>query len=454
MPDTRRISAETARRFLALHHLLAPPRSLPPEPASVMAVIERLGSIQFDPLGIAGRNHDLVLHARIEGYRPEWTEQLLYGERALFETYNKMLSLLPTAELPWHRYSWDRIRRRHERETFPTHADAVRTIAETIRLHGPKSALDFEHGGDIEWYWRPTNRTRALLEALWESGILGIERRVANRRYYDLVERLYPASLLEVHPPEREQLRHRLLSIYRAHGLAGTGGDPSMWYGVRQSDESGKPIGAPLRAALLAELVTDGALTRVEVDGIRGPRHVVTSELAVLDQAEAEIARGALPGDAAPGVAFLAPLDSLVWDRALLRTLYGFDYIWEVYVPEPKRKWGYYVLPLWFGDRFVGRIEPRIERKDGVVRIVGLWFERGFVPARAEGFVPAFRDALTAYAEFAGARRLEWAPALARYSRLVGRRLVGPANRTGGAVARTTPVARTISAGASRAGVR
>jgi hypothetical protein len=174
---------------------------------------------------------------------------------------------------------------------------------------------------------------------------------------------------------------------------------------------------------LLVDLLADGALAPVQVEGIRGTRYVVSSALPQLERAQAEIARGALPGDAPPGVAFLAPLDSLVWDRQLLRTLYDFDYIWEVYVPEAKRKWGYYVLPLWFGDRFVGRIEPRIERKAGVVRIVGLWFERGFVASRAEGFVPAFRDALSAYMDFADARRIEWAPALARYGRLVGTRL-------------------------------
>src|SRR5918992_6330573 len=91
----REIPRAVARRFLALHHLLAPPRSLPPEPASVMRVVDRLGSVQFDPLEVAGRNHDLVLLARIAGYRRSWTDDLLYRDRVLYETYNKMLSILP-----------------------------------------------------------------------------------------------------------------------------------------------------------------------------------------------------------------------------------------------------------------------------------------------------------------------------------------------------------------------
>src|SRR3712207_3798965 len=99
----RKISAATARRFLALRHGLAAPRALPAEPTSVMRVFDRLGSIQFDPLGIAGRNHDLALAARIDGYRPDWTDALLYRDRLLFETFNKMLCIVPLAELPYFR---------------------------------------------------------------------------------------------------------------------------------------------------------------------------------------------------------------------------------------------------------------------------------------------------------------------------------------------------------------
>ncbi len=114
-----------------------------------------------------------------------------------------------------------------------------------------------------------------------------------------------------------------------------------------------------------------------------------------------------------PGVVLLAPLDAFVWDRDLLRSLFGFDYVWEVYVPQAKRRWGYYVLPLLFGDRLVGRIEPRIDRAAGTVRILGAWWEPGFRPRHEEGFVPALRAALAAYLRFVGASRLEWAAHLA-----------------------------------------
>ena len=117
---------------------------------------------------------------------------------------------------------------------------------------------------------------------------------------------------------------------------------------------------------------------------------------------------------------FLAPLDPFVWDRDLLRNLFDFDYVWEVYVPEHKRRWGYYVLPILFGDRLVGRIEPRIDRAAGTVRVLGLWWEEWFDPRAADGFVPAMRAALAAYLRFGGVRSLEWAAHLGSARRLFG----------------------------------
>jgi uncharacterized protein YcaQ len=407
IPDPRPVAAPVARRFLVLRHLLAPPRSLPAEPASVMRVVERIGSLQFDPLEVAGRNHDLTLLARVAGYRREWTEALLYVTRELYETYNKQLSLVPTAELPWYRLAWDRARASHEGGAFDEHAPLVEELLGRMRAIGPMSSTDLEPRAAIDWSWRPTNPVRAILEALGEAGILGIARREGNRRAYDLVERLFPADLLARRPPEGEQHRHRLLSRYRGNGLLGATGDGTLWAGT------GK---APLRAAVLAELVDAGGIVPVAVEGLKGHRYIVADEVPILEQAAAEVAsegrpdgwRVGRPGGAEPGAAFLAPLDPLVWDRSLLLRLWGFDYRWEVYVPAAKRRWGYYVLPLLYGDRFVGRIEPRIDRAAGTLRILGLWWEAGFEPLSDAnpGFAAAFTAAVRAHLEFAGLRQV------------------------------------------------
>jgi uncharacterized protein YcaQ len=400
MPRT--ISPEVARRYLVLRHFLAPPRSLPAEPASVMRVFERLGSVQFDPLDIAGRNHDLVLLARVNGYRRQWTDDLLYRERRLYETYNKGLSLVPTSELPLYRVSWDLYRDRFDTATFQEHDALVKELLERVQSGGPLTSGDVPARAAIDWFWRPTNQVRAMLEALALAGVLGIARRDGNRRVYDLVERLFPDELLAERHPIDEQRRHKLLSRYRAHGLLGPAGSGEVWLGTgpRAVDRP------PQRERLLAE----GKLVAVQIPGRREVRHIPADDEGFLDQAERELAAGEPPGGVPPQVALIAPLDPLVWDRRLLRDLFGFDYLWEVYVPEAKRRWGYYVLPILYGDRFVGRIEPRIDRKAGVLRVLGLWWEKGVSLRRDAHLRSSLADALEAHRQFAGVKKIARLP--------------------------------------------
>jgi uncharacterized protein YcaQ len=398
----RQIDRALAKRFLAIRHLLAPPRALPASPDSVLAVVDRLGSLQFDPLEVAGRNHDLVLAARISGYRRELTDELLYGRRVLFEAYNKSLNLLPVRELPYFRVTWDTLGSGRSRHLLAEQAELAERLLDAIQKEGPKSTADFERTAAIDWWWGPTSAVRAVLEALSVSGRLSLARRDGNRRYYDLTERLFPADLLSVRVPEREQRRHQLLSRHRAHGLLGSGGSGELWLGIGDTE---------LRNSLRQELLDRGELVAVTLDGLRGERFVLADELPLLAQAERELSAEAggspsRPGDGPPGCSFVAPLDPLMWDRRLIEPLYGFDYRWEVYIPAEQRRWGYYVLPILFGDRLVGRIEPRIDRRAGGVRIIGLAWESGFEPLEEPGFMPAFAAALADYLHFAGADHL------------------------------------------------
>ena len=371
----------------------------------MLEVFRRLGSIQFDPLAVAGRTHDLVLHARVAGYDPSWCE-LLYERREIFEAFNKGLSFVLTTEIPWYRGSLSR----NAPRLLAEHAAVAEHVLERIRADGPLSTLDFERtrGETIDWFGVPTNTVRAVLEAYVVTGVLGLARRDGNRRYYDLVERLLPAEVLADSVPLREQLRHRLLSRYRAHGLLGVGGGGDIFGGIGPAKPDPRLPEAPGRTALREELIADGDLVPVEVEGVNGKRFVLEDEVGLLEA----------PPEPPPSVAFLPPFDALVWDRALLGSLFEFDYVWELFLPPAKRRWGWYVLPMLFRDRLVGRIEPRIDRAGGQVQVIDLWWEDGFAPRRSEGFVDAMRDALRAYLRFAGATRLEWAPHLASEKRL------------------------------------
>jgi len=400
-----RVSSAAARRFLVTRHALAPARSLEGGPDAVLDVFRRFGSIQFDPIAVAGRSHDLVLHARVAGYDAAWCD-LLYERRKIFEAYNKGLSLVLASEFPWFRGTLSK----NAPRVVAENAGAAERVLERIGGEGPLSALDFERapGTTVDWFGMPTNAVRAVLEAYTVTGVLGLARRDGTRRYYDLLERLLSADLLARNIPLREQLRHKLLSRYRAHGLLGVGGGGDIFGGIGSAKPDPERPEHPGRTALREELVALGELVPVEVEHVRGKRFVLKEEVDLLEA----------PPEPPPSVAFLPPFDPLVWDRPLLGSLFDFDYVWELFVPPAKRRWGWYVLPLLFRDRFVGRIEPRIDRAGGQVQVLGLWWEDGFEPRRTEGFVDAMRDALRAYQRFGGATRLEWAPDLATEKRL------------------------------------
>jgi uncharacterized protein YcaQ len=400
-----RVSAEAARRFLVARHALAPARSLEQGPDAVLEVIRRLGSIQFDPIAVAGRNHDLVLHARVSDYDHAWCD-LLYERREIFEAYNKGLSFVLAGDFPWFR---GRLSQRWA-QLLEEHGDVAGRVLERIRAEGPLSVHDFERtqGPTTDWFGVPTNTVRVVLEAYALTGVLGLARREGNRRYYDLLERLLPADVLERDIPTVEQFRYRMLSRYRAHGLLGVAGGGDIFGGLGPAKPDPRVPGYPGRTAVRQELIADGELVPVEVEGVRGKRFVLEEEVELLER----------PPEPPASVAFLPPFDALVWDRPLLGSLFGFDYVWELFHPPAKRRWGWYVLPVLFRDRLVGRIEPRIDREGGKVQVLGLWWEDGFAPRRTDGFVDAMRDALRAYLRFAGVSRLEWAPHLAQGRRL------------------------------------
>ena len=401
-----KVTAEAARRFLVAHHLLAPARSLEGGPDAVLEVFRRFGSIQFDPLAVAGRNHDLVLHARVADYDPAWCD-LLYERREVFEAFNKGLALVPTDEFPWFRASLSQSAPR----ILAENAEVAEQVLDRIRVEGPLSSLDFERGlaGQVwVWDWAPSSVVRAVLEAYSVTGVLGLARREGNRRYYDLLERLLPGDVMARDVPLHEQLRHKMLSRYRAHGLLGIAGSGDVFGGLGPAKPDPERPEHPGRTALREELVESGELVRVTVEGLRGPRFVLRDEVELLSA----------PPVSPASVAFLPPMDPLMWDRSLLQPLFDFDWVWEVFTPEHKRRWGYYVLPILFRDRLVARIEPRIDRADARVRVLGLWWEERFRPGRVEGFVDAMRAALGAYLRFGGADRLEWAPHLDKEKRL------------------------------------
>ncbi len=316
-----RVSAESARRFLVARQLLAPARSVAGGPEGVLEVVRQLGSLQFDPLAVAGRSHDLVLHARVANYDPACCD-LLFEQRELVEAFNKGLSLVRTSDFPWFRANLGQSSAR----VLAENTEVAERVLQRISDEGPLSALDFERqrGETVDWFGAPTNVVRAVLEAYAVTGVLGLSRRDGDRRFYDLLERLLPPQVLGRKIELAEQLRFKLLSRYRAHGLLGIGGGGGIFGGIGPAKPSPARPDVPGRTALREELIEDGELVPVDVEGVRGKRFVLRDEVELL----------AAPSEPPPSVAFLSPFDPLIWDRALLGSLFDFDYVWELFHPR------------------------------------------------------------------------------------------------------------------------
>jgi uncharacterized protein YcaQ len=382
-----RVSKAAARRFLAERHMLLPPRQLPASKGSVLALVERLGSLQFDPVDLAGRSHEIVCHARIDGFEPRWVDELLYAKvpahRALVEQYNGVLVIVPTSELPYYRRGTDRRRERYWRDgTYKRLKPWADTIMQRITNEGALSSADFGPSKSVEWSWGKTPAYRAALEMLQLAGLLHLARREGSRRWFDLAERLIPRNVLERRVSEEEQIEHTFLARHRDLGLASANG---VWV---QNDWPLK------RKELVQRLVSRGALLEIEIAGLPGVWRIPGPERFALEAAMRATA-GTRPSAADPNaVTLLSPLDPLIHDRKRLEALYNFHYRWEIYTPERKRIFGPYAMPIHAGDQIVGRIQlHRDARVNGAsLSVDDLWWERGARPnTHLDGLATAIR---------------------------------------------------------------
>jgi len=344
----------------------------------VEAAIRRLTAVQLDSISTVDRAHRLTLNARIGAYPRDTVPQLL-REGRVFEYWAHEASLLPIELWPHFRTVMDGGGHwgSHDR-ALREHAELVEPILERIRAEGPLGSRAFDgNGGGGMWNWKPA---KMVLDALWDRGVLVIAERRNFQRAYDLAERVIPKRILDAPAPsEEETLRTFALRAVEARGALTEAAIREHW-----RLKGGK---ARLHHHLLA-LVAEGRLREIEADDGGAPFYVLP---------EAE-----LDGDPAPPV-LICPFDNLVWDRALLLRLFGFRHVIEVYKREHEREYGYYVLPLLAGDRFLGRADLKADRAEGVLRI------RKFTPEpKVRGNVDAkLERAATRLARTLGLERVE-----------------------------------------------
>lgn len=384
-----RLSKEEAKRFLVHYQGLLKQPPIGGKEA-IVNYIQKVGCIQFDPLNVVGRNPDLVLQSRIKDYTPQLLEDLLYKERKLIDGWDKMMAIYSVEDWP----HFKRVRARHTKSNIgvmdyrgTTDAlDCLEQVKAIIQSEGAKLSREIKIGGTTKGEWGSGKNANVALDHLYHLGELGIATKKNNQKVFDVIENLLPVELLEAEDPFPND--HEFLKWYVKRRIGSVG---MLW-----SKNGGGWLGHFIsnknhRDKIIQELVDEKSLLPVTIEGMAETFYIRAEDVDVLRSANEPYKKE---------VRILAPLDNLLWDRTLVEKIFDFKYTWEVYVPESKRKYGYYVLPVLYGENIVARFEPLKHVKGSPLQIKNWWWEEGV--EITEALLTEVEMGLEAFAKYLG----------------------------------------------------
>lgn len=381
-----KLSLREARRLMIGSQRLAGPAPKRPTRAKMLETIRQLGALQIDSISVVQRSHHLVLWSRLGNHPPEWLEEIHSQERAIFEFWVHAAAYAPI-ELYGH-FRHDMLRypeltSKAGREWLRDNRDVCDFVLDHVRANGPVTSGSFAAPEAAErpepWAWYGNKPTNVALEVLWRTGELMVARRDKFQRVYDLPERVHP-TWSDEHLPTREETD---LALGRA-ALNALGVTTVRWlpdYYRRRSTRTTVPGMMPLET--LEMLVDTGDAVRADVAGLPEPAYVATRAL----EQRFRPSRTTL----------LSPFDSLVWHRRRTAEMFGFDLVFEPYVPKEKRLYGYFTLTILHRDQLVGRLDSKAHRSTGELTINSLHLEPWFVGRDDERF---YRELATTLHDF------------------------------------------------------
>lgn len=331
----------------------------------VRTIMARLGSIQYDPLNVAGRNADLVLQARVDNYRPEYLYTLLYEEHSLIDGFDKEMCIYNTKDF----LKFSKIRDEHTKSVFQTLTyrgqTAALDILDEIRAFVDKNGMtgtkDISIGEVRESRWGHKKLSSAALDYLYNKGELCVADKKGTQKYFDLTERVIPFDLNQTDEMTLEEfldwyIERRIRSLGCVWNKNG-----GAWQGHFLSDKE-------IRTTVLERLLEKNIINEFQIEGISDTFFVCNDfDDFKTNREQKDYAR------------FIAPLDNIMWDRTMLEKVFDFSYRWEVYTPVAKRKYGYYVIPVIYNNCFVARFEPEAVGKTGNFKIKNWWWEEGIL---------------------------------------------------------------------------
>lgn len=396
--DNSIISLTTARRYVLGRQGLWPSRRWSSLEGTATA-IRQTETLQVDTINIVARSHDLALWSRVSDYQPSQLDKLLYTRRQFFD-YGPILLIYPMDELPYWRTVMQ-LRANRLAEFMGEHSHTLDFVRHELKSRGPLGNRDFGARQRIPGGFNTVKDTGKALYYMWLAGELMTHSRRNFERVFDFTENIAPNIVAK---DLAETQRFLALKAVRDLGLA-----TSREWAKRFAIMLPRTVTPPATARYLDELTADGELATVRIAERKSFYYLPKADLPLLHSLEA----GQIPLEwqtAGPNthsqVNFLAPLDNVIWDRTRAQSLFDFDYVWEVYKPANIRKWGYYTLPILYGDKLVGRFSPKLDRKTATLQIEGFWLEADAL-AKDSQFLQALTNGLHAFAAFHHATKIE-----------------------------------------------
>lgn len=391
------IAPAVARRLAVTRQRLAGPRPSA-DAAGILEVTRDLGALQLDPIAAVARSHLLVLQSRLGPYDPAHLDTLLWDQRLLFEYWAHCASIVLTEDYPIHAalmraYAAGETLRAGRARAWALENAALRDrVIARLRHEGPLRSAQFETGPVEGWLstgWSNDHDVGRMLDYLWLSGEIMVARRHGGQKVWDLAERCLPPTVTTTPLPEPERTWVALERALRALGVATAAQ-------LRTHFTRGRYPGLP---AALATLERDQRIARVAIQEGTGRQpwpgvwYVHADDLPLLDRLAA--------GDWAPRATLLSPFDNLLCDRQRTAVLFDFDFRIEIYVPKARRQYGYYVMPLLYGDQLLGRADPTFDRRSKRLTLNAFALQPGVAPSAAQGIAAA--RAVEELAQFLGA---------------------------------------------------
>lgn len=374
MKGSEELSFEQARKLI-LHT-----QGLNQSPANSVEAIRQLSYVQIDSISVAARAHHHVFWSRNADYQESQLDQLV-ADGKVFEYWSHAAAFLPMEDYRFSLYPKGEILKA-DKFWFEKDKKLMRYVLRRIKNEGPLQSKDFEREstGANPWYdWKPT---KVALQQLFMEGRIMVAGRQGFQKVYDLAERVIPEGTDLKWPTQKGFCAYLVDRAVKAHGLVTEAEIAYLRKGLK------KPI-----KRVLDEKIRGKGLTKVTLPDLNEVYYITPEYLETLDDLSSS-----------EQLHILSPFDNLVIQRKRLLNIFDFDYLIECYVPEKKRLFGYYVLPILWGERFVGRLDPKVDRKTSTFHIRNLWFEEGYVPDDA--FLSVFTARITAFACFCSCEKV------------------------------------------------